>query len=323
MKKNLLALAVLGALATAAYAQTNVTVYGLVDVALTHARSDTSSTRVGMDSGIEYGSRLGFKGTEDLGGGVSASFQLENGFNVDDGTLGQGGRIFGRQAWLGLNGGFGSVKLGRQWMPAVLVAYDLDPFVGGMAGNASEWLGGNVFNNIDIRMSNTINYSVSASGFSGQLAYGLGEVPGNSSGNRQIGLSLGYANGPVQVLFGHHKVNDAVGTGGTKTSIVGGTYNLGVMKAYAGYSVDKTDAAAATIGDAKTWLLGASAPVGAGNILASYIHRDDKMAANTDANQIALGYTHALSKRTNFYTSYARVNANSVKKFNAGIRHTF
>jgi predicted porin len=107
MKKSLLALAVFGAFAGEASAQTNTTVYGIVDIGLTHSKSDVAGTRWGIDSGNWYGSRLGFRGTEDLGDGLSANYQLENGFSADTGNLGQSGRLFGRHAWVGLQGGFG------------------------------------------------------------------------------------------------------------------------------------------------------------------------------------------------------------------------
>lgn len=323
MKKSLLALAVFGAFTGAASAQTNVTVYGIADIGLTHSRSDTAASRLGLDSGIQSGSRLGFKGTEDLGGGLSASFQLENGFSLDSGNLGQGGRIFGRQAWLGLNGGFGSVKLGRQWIPAFLAVDAIDPFGTGLAGAAYDWLGRNIFNGIDVRMSNTINYSVASNGFSGEFAYGLGETAGNSSANRQVGFSAGYANGPLKTVVAYHDINDAAGTGSAKVSLAGATYNFGPATAHIGLDRQKNDAAGATTLDASNVMLGVTVPVGAGNVLASYNRLDDKSAANADMRQVALGYTYALSKRTNLYTSYAHINRNGVTNINAGIRHKF
>ena len=114
MKKTLLALAVFGAFAGTTSAQSNVTIYGLVDMAIQH-ENDGANTRTALDSGEFAGSRIGFKGSEDLGGGLKVNFQLESGFGADDGKLNQGGRIFGRQAWVGMSGGFGSVNLGRQW----------------------------------------------------------------------------------------------------------------------------------------------------------------------------------------------------------------
>src|SRR5690606_10200795 len=115
MKKSLLALAVLGTFSGAALAQSSVTIYGVADAGIAYTdNGNPAGEQWSVESGQQSGSRLGFKGTEDLGGGLSAIFTLESGFNLDNGTSAQGGRLFGRQAWVGLNGGFGTVKLGRQ-----------------------------------------------------------------------------------------------------------------------------------------------------------------------------------------------------------------
>ena len=104
MKKIRIALAVSVALAaTAAHAQTSVTLYGLIDAGITYTNNVGGSSRVALASGNISGSRFGLRGTEDLGGGLKALFVLENGFNVNNGTLGQGGRMFGRQAYVGLS----------------------------------------------------------------------------------------------------------------------------------------------------------------------------------------------------------------------------
>lgn len=110
MKKSLIALSVLAAVAGTAQAQSSVTIYGVVDMALQHQNTgDPAGSTLGLDSGIQSGSRLGFKGSEDLGGGLKANFQLEMGINADTGSSAQGGRAFGRQAFVGLSGNFGAV----------------------------------------------------------------------------------------------------------------------------------------------------------------------------------------------------------------------
>jgi predicted porin len=345
MKKSILAIAVLGAFAGAASAQTNVSIYGVADAGISYKDSGaaTNAKTWGVDSGMQSGSRLGFKGTEDLGGGLSAIFTLENGFTIDNGALGQSTptttRLFGRQAWVGLNGGFGAVKFGRQNNPIRGALEAVDPFGIGLAGNII-----NVFNAYGERADNTINYATpNFSGFSGQLAYSLGEVAGNNSAGRQLGLSAGYANGPINVLVAHHNQKLLTGTpattpnGDAKTTMLGGTYDFGVAKAHAAFAVNKGEAAnGVTSVDSRDAMLGVSAPLGAaGVVLASYIRRDDKLVANRDASQWALGYTHELSKRTNLYTSYARVKnerlatvggaaaGNDPSTFNVGLRHKF
>lgn len=331
MKKSLLALAVLGAFAGAASAQTNVTIYGIVDAAIT--RTDTNTTDavwslMDANSGFnKNGSRLGFKGTEDLGGGLSAIFTLENGFNVDTGALGQGGRIFGRQAFVGLQGGFGAVKFGRQYTPMHIALDTIDPFNTGFAGNVE-----NIFSGAGVRTDNTINYSLSAAGFSGQLAYTLGEQATGNSDARQIGLGLGYANGPVNVQFAYQDANNnPASTGDSKVSMLGGYYNLGVAKAHAAFQTVKAEGAAGvTTAKNRNWMLGVSAPVGAGEVKASFIRGDNRLA-DLNADQIALGYVHNMSKRTNVYTSFAyqkfeqAAGAADAKAniFNVGLQHRF
>lgn len=322
MKKSLLALAVLGAFAGAASAQTNVTIYGIVDVAIQRSDTNTTSATWSLDSGVRNGSRIGFKGSEDLGGGLSAIFTLENGFNVDTGALGTANSLFNRQAWVGLQGGFGAVKFGRQYTVMHSANDAIDPFGTGMAGAINR-----LFNGNGVRTNNTISYSLSAAGFSGQLNYTLGEMAGSQSAGREVGLGLGYANGPINVRFAYHDANNATNTGDTNTALLGGTYDFGAAKLHAGLQTDKTDAAGVTTTKNRNWMLGASAPVGAGSVLASFVRQDNRLT-NADTDQYALGYIHNLSKRTNVYTSYARQNDKSATDadnnvFNVGLQHRF
>ena len=116
MKKIILAAGLLSGVACMAQAQTNVTIYGVIDLGLNYTNNVGGKNDVQMESGYAQGSRLGFKGNEDLGGGLSALFQLENGFAADTGKLGQGGLMFGRQALVGLSSKTaGTVTLGRQY----------------------------------------------------------------------------------------------------------------------------------------------------------------------------------------------------------------
>jgi len=343
MKKSLLALAILGAFTGTASAQTSLTIYGVADVGITRFDNGAVTTNR-LDSGIQSGSRLGFRGTEDLGGGLSAIFTLENGFGIDTGTLGQGGRLFGRQAFVGLSSGFGALKFGRQNNPIRGAVEGVDPFGIGLAGNAS-----NVFNVYGDRADNTINYSLPSNmgGLKGELAYSLGEVAGSNSIGRHLGASVGYAAGPINVVLAHHNQNLVTGTadaGNAKTTFLGGSWDFNVAKLHAAFAVnDGETAAGVTSVDSKDAMLGVSAPVGAGRILASFIRRSNDIAGSADADQWALGYTYDLSKRTNFYTSYARTKNDAGSSlgvgasaggapaaagsdpavFNVGIRHRF
>lgn len=335
MKKSICAVALLGTFAGVTSAQTNVSIYGIVDVSIQRFDTSTSSPVWQMEdanSGAfnKNGSRVGFKGSEDLGGGLSAIFTLENGFNIDNGTTGQGGRLFGRQAWVGLKGGLGTLTMGRQYTATFLTSDAVDPFGLGYAGNLSR-----VFNTNGFRADNTIAYfTPNLGGFFGQVNYALGEVAGNNSAGRNITSSLGYANGPVMVRFayGDVKANPAVaGSLDNKTAMLGGTFDFGAAKLHAAFQADKleTPAGARSIED-KNWMLGVSAPIGYGRILASYVRRNADIITATrgDLDQYAIGYVHSLSKRTDVYSSYARQNDKSVTNvdntvFQVGFQHRF
>lgn len=330
MKKMLFALAGLSVFAGVASAQTNVAIYGIVDAGIVRESGGAAGSVTKLDTGVQSGNRLGFKGTEDLGGGLAALFQLESGFTIDDGKLGQGGLLFGRQALVGLKGGFGAVTAGRQYTPLFIALDSIDPFSTGLTGTSA-----NLMATGGTRTNNSIVYSApNMSGFSADVQYGFGEVADNNSANRALGLGLGYANGPATVKFAYHKVNNATNTDNAKTTFLGGTYNFGPATGHLAYAVNKGIAPT----DSRDTLVGVSMPFGASTVLLSYIRKNDRSALNQDANQIALGYTYDLSKRTNFYTSYARIdNKNGAaytagnatgggsgdKAFAVGVRHKF
>jgi predicted porin len=337
MKKSLVVLAIFGAFATSASAQTGVTVYGLVDAGIVSERGGAAGNVTKLTSGVQSGSRLGFKGTEDLGGGLTAKFVLESGFKIDDGTSAQpqagvapNGTLFGRQAYVGLGGQqWGNVTLGRQYTPHYLALTQIDPFGAGLAGDAANFIP------TELRMNNTIKYTTPEwSGFDGELAYGFGEVPGNNKASRQFGGAIGYANGPIVVKLAHQSIENATATDRNRNTLLAGKWDFGVAAASLGVNFSKGPSPVNT----RDYLLGVSVPFGASAFLASYIHKDDRSALNRDANQWALGYTYSMSKRTNLYTSYGRVknkngatftvgNATEVgsgdKTFNIGVRHSF
>lgn len=349
MKKTLLVAALATTFSCAVYAQTNVTIYGIVDAGIAYKKNgNPAGNTVSMESGQQSGSRLGFKGREDLGGGLAAIFTLESGFNLDDGKLGQGGRIFGRQAWVGLSGDFGAVKLGRQLTSLYTALDQIDPFHINLAGNAQKVFGYGTYAADPLaRTDNTIAYfTPTINGLSATVSYGLGEAAGDNTKNRNLGAALSYANGPLNVQAVYQKADTATapaGLGGAsgqnRAILVGGTYDFTVVKAHLAYADNKIDGAAGD-GKDRNWLVGASIPVGtAGTIIASYIRNDVKDLSAGKSDQYAIGYTHALSKRTNLYTSYsylkndANVALNTwddkkglgenVQQFNVGVRHQF
>lgn len=218
MKKSLLALGVLGAFAGAAHAQSSVTLYGIIDAGLTYvnktggslAGTGNTSKNFYFNNGNLQGSRWGLKGAEDLGGGLKAIFVLENGFNLGNGTLGQNGRMFGRQAYVGLSSATaGTVTIGRQYDSVV-------DFVGPYA-SGSQWAtyaGAHPFDNDNLnnsfRINNSIKYTTANyNGFSAGALYGFSNSANNGStgsgfaNNRAWSVGLGYANGPLSVGAGY------------------------------------------------------------------------------------------------------------------------
>ncbi|MBC3869997.1 porin [Undibacterium oligocarboniphilum] len=341
MKKSLIALAAMAAVAGSAQAQSSVTIYGIADMAVQAGnRGAGSGTKYALDSGEQGGSRLGFKGTEDLGSGLKAIFALEAGIYMDSGAS-QGGLTFGRQSWVGLQGDFGTVKMGRQYTPQFYFFDAVDPFdlgfTSGVAGGSTST--GGVFGFLSAsswRVNNSVSYqSNDMSGFSTMALYGFGEVAGNTSANRSVGINGQYAAGPLYVGAVYYKQNDAA-SNGLKSVLLGATYDFGVAKGAFGYSKDTTDNNTL---DQKGYMLGVTVPVtAADNILATAARLQNNLASGANnSTQLAVGFTHSLSKRTNLYGSYSRVrndaninggglavaNGATASLANVGIHHAF
>ncbi|AOI77596.1 MULTISPECIES: porin [Burkholderia] len=203
MKKSLLALVALGAFAGAAHAQSSVTLYGIIDEGLLFNNNAGGKHLYSMASGVMQGSRFGLRGTEDLGGGLKAIFTLENGFDVNSGKLGQGGLMFGRQAYVGLSSPYGTVTLGRQYDSVV-------DFVGPL--EAGDQWGGYIaahpgdldnFNNA-YRVNNAVKFtSQSYGGLTFGGLYSFGGQAGQFSKNQVWSLGAGYNNGPLVLGVGY------------------------------------------------------------------------------------------------------------------------
>ncbi|MDB5774196.1 MAG: porin [Herbaspirillum sp.] len=358
MKKTLCALGLLAGMTNGAFAQTSVTIYGLIDEAFVFEGGGAAGSVTKLTSGVAAGSRIGFKGNEDLGGGLSALFLLENGFQADTGAAGQGGLLFGRQAYVGLSGGMGTITLGRQYTPQYLTTSFVDPFNNGSAGDSVNILQATGAG--ASRMDNTVKYAMPVvNGFSGELAYGFGEVAGSTTTGRQLGGMIGYAPGPLDVRVATHVRNNDTATtkmATARNTLFAATYNFNILKLHLGYEINKgpfsaalrntsnpynyavAPTAASVTTDSADVLVGVTVPFGPHTLLASYIHKNDKMSANQDATQTAIGYRYALSKRTDLYAVYAYIhNKNGAsytvgsaietgsgnRALNLGIRHTF
>ena len=341
MKKSVLALATL-ATGGLACAQSSITIFGIVDAGVSYyqTRSSYLDTGIGgdglahprltqsqtvMSTGNALGSRLGFRGTEDLGGGWAGSFWLEAGFANDTGAgFSLNGLGFNRRSTVSLSGPIGELRLGRDYTPTFLNDNIFDPFatVGAGASVISMLLGGSggpgTINNLIanpnyVRANNSVSYFLPATlgGLYGQLMYGMGENlkydPGTNTPDtlntartgRYLGARVGYASGPLDIAVSHgaSTVGDDYYGGLTKrldTSNIGGTYDFGMVKLFGEYThiAVKNDWVSQPLGtpsgDVKAdgYLLGLTIPVGPGQIRASYSYLS---ADVSEAAPIGLG----------------------------------
>jgi predicted porin len=199
MKKSILALAALSTLAVAgtAHAQSSVTLFGIIDEGVDMITNKGGAHVYQASSSILQGDRWGLSGIEDLGGGLKAVFMLENGFNLNSGALSQNGLMFGRQAWVGLASGYGTVTLGRQYDS--IFDYTAPLAAGQVGGGIYGAHPGDLDNsNIDYHANNTIKYSsVNMYGFKFGGTYSLGGTAGNFTNNQIISGGASYKQGPV------------------------------------------------------------------------------------------------------------------------------
>ena len=315
MKKSLLALAALTAFAGAASAQSSVTLFGIVDAAYGHVSVSKTAAFGGRSvSGVSNSglnsSRLGFRGIEDIGGGMRAGFWLEGALSNDDGNA--AGLTLQRRSTVSLMGNFGEVRLGRDYTPSFWNTTVYDPFGTNGVGTsmAINLIGatGITTNTTAVRSNNTIGYFLPGNlgGFNGQIQYGFGEVASNAPNAGQgnyFGLRVGYAAGPLSVNYAYGNVKGVSGATNVKTNNIGASFDLGFVKPMIFWGNEK----AGTGAKVTAWELGLTAPIGAGEIRAAYSRYDVANSAN-DWRKFALGYGYNLSKRTQLYTTYARVS---------------
>jgi predicted porin len=294
----------------AAHAQTQVKIYGVMDAGLVAEHGGPAGSRTAISSGVASGSRLGFKGTEDLGGGLSANFVLESGINIDTGASGQGGLTFGRQSYVGLSGAFGSLSAGRQLSPYYKILRDVaDPFADGLAGQAMNIIAGNR------RMDNAVVYGTpKLAGWSAEMAYGAGEVAGDASRKRVFSGALSYAPGALAVVLAHHRREDPLLVDHVSNSLLAVRYTLGAVTAHTAYVRTRGLAGA----DSHDALLGLCYTAGPHRVAVSAIQHGDSTAARRDARQFAVGYLYALSRRSDLYTAYGHISNDNGAAFKVG-----
>jgi predicted porin len=338
-------------LAAGAQAQSSVTLYGIADAGIAYvhnaqgANGQNQSSLVKFSSGNVSGSRWGLKGTEDLGGGLAAVFQIENGYNLGTGTLGQGSREFGRKSVVGLSSStLGTVTLGRQYDPIVDLVQGLteDNYFGGTFASPGD------LDNYDnsLRVSNSIKYvSPLFAGFQVEALYGVGGVAGASGNGQTYSFGAAYANGPLSLGAGYFYANGGnTTTGNVRTwtsssdslfntvinsgfasakSIqivrVGGQYVIGAATLGLAYSNTQyaTDAFSAYHSTAKfnngsvffNYQITPALRTGVG-----YNYTSLTGPSSAHYNQVNLGADYALSKRTDLYAlaGYQKASGNTL-----------
>ena len=309
--KKFATLAVLTAIAGGAYAQSNVILFGIVDEAARYTKNGDAKSVKSLVSGGINTSRIGFRGTEDLGDGLKAGFWYEAGFNADSGTQSDASRFFNRRTTVSLLGGFGEARIGRDYTPTYLGYTDYDPFGdNGVAASSKFDLSLGTARDTGTRADNQITYLTpnNLGGFYARAAVAAGETV---AGKRYIGGRAGYGAGPIDVSgsYGVTRVAPLAGENNFKTYDVGASYDFGVVKAMGYYQQSKF--AEQKIAN---YSIGAIVPFGTSIVKAAYTHANLKgrNAANVDvnsndANQYAVGYIYNLSKRTALYGTAAYI----------------
>lgn len=355
-KESLLAIAAFAS-AGAACAQSSVAIFGVVDTVLQFGRGTVSDKTQLTNSGNSP-SRIGFRGVEDLGGGMAATFWLEAGLQPDNGAgaatntnnqasgaAGAGlnggqGLVFNRRTTLGLSGRLGEVRLGRDFVPQSWNVQLFDPFTNNGVGTsqvASPGIGVGILGVTAVRASNGIFYFTprDLGGFYGQAMYYLGEnnsgLPTSKDGNGS-GFRLGFATGVFDVAVASGRTKYAAGD--VVQSNIGGAWRFGESRLLGQISRDRAGAL-----HGKGWVLGGQIGVGTGEVRVSYSRYETNAVGNPETNKLALGYVHNLSKRTAAYATYARLKNSggatsalggavterdtSSSGFDIGVRHNF
>ena len=380
MQKKIIALAVAGLASTAAFAQTNVQIYGIADAAYIYTNVNGGTTNNNgnatagngteahgrdthsIQSGQLAGSRIGFKGTEDLGNGLKAVFVLEYSLDLDQNTgVGSGiSGLFARQQFVGLSGKSGDVTLGRQYAPGYFTT-TMDPTASSPALSSVDasqaFLGATIRTASAARWNNSVSFkSANYGGFSAHIVRGMGEVANEMERGASTGIGADYVNGALAVKYVYHRAttpttaNVSFVNGYQDEHYVGVSFDAKVVKLMgAVQTVDQGGIANAQgpianggqgrAASGVAYQFGAVVPVGKGNIHASYAYAD-RSGANTanlqlgnalrgDISSINVAYTHGLSKRTTLYTGLRYTDTDTTNggsvltAFGAGINHAF
>ncbi len=330
MKKTLLALAALSAFAGAASAQSSVTLSGAIDLGLQRTNGAWQMGNAGSSR-----TAINFAGTEDLGGGMSAFFNINHRFNANTGAQ-RDANAFYRQAWVGLRGGFGTFRMGKILPPLQDLNGNFEPW--GADYIASVHTGGIFAGNTNLgsRYNNSLYYQtpslgglqvhamIAASDQNGQAGSTGAALPPTGS-ERPIGFGVDYSAGPLRVAAAYDRNADD-----KKTVGLYGSFNFGAAQLLGQW--EKGDTYLASIPDVSRWSLGVKVPLGAAVLKAGYTKWSDE-----DIKKFGFGGDYFLSKRTNLYSNVAKLSgsgragtpggalsdANRKARFELGLQHRF
>jgi predicted porin len=331
MKKTLLAAALLAGFAGVAQAETSVTLYGILDTGIGYQKIKgngiSDQSKFGMMNGVQNGSRWGLRGSEDLGDGLRAVFTIESGFNSGDGNSAQGGRLFGRQATIGLaSNSWGQLDFGRQTNVASKFFGSIDPFAEGfgLANIGTSFSSANT-----TRYDNMVLYqSPSFGGFQVGVGYSFNiddqddDETGYNTNNNQRGITTGlrYVNGPLNLAAAYDQVNrnselaDDGGPDGTgdkiKSWMLGGAYDFEVVKVSAAYGQTKGGWIQAS---SISGLFTSGSPDLGGSVLPTNTYSDD-----FKTQQWLLGLSAPIGGATSVFGSWQRVNVKDNSLYTSG-----
>jgi len=338
-KKNLIAVAALATLAVSAQAQSSVTLYGNVDASLAYVKTKVkgagSSTTTGVESSVLTDSFFGLKGQEDLGGGLKAIFKLESSIDVDTGAQADG-NFFGKNAYVGLVGGFGTLTLGNQESLFKTEAAAFDAFGSSRLMAASNTLfvgatalGGSWQNTIGYTSPNLNGLTLSAQHSARETNAGKSALTVNGGATA---VAANYSAGALGLSAVYGDVRNTAGAAGAeqnKAWLLGASYDFGAVKGFAQYGQDKMEDASGADEKAKFFQIGAVVPVTqAGAVHASY---GQTKVDDAKARQFSLAYHHGLSKRTSVYAgvTYTKdeqlfsITEDKTTALAFGLRHAF
>jgi predicted porin len=327
--------------ASTAAAQSSVTIYGLLDEGLVHTTNANAAgdsiTKMPTLTG-SFPSRLGFRGTEDLGGGLQALFTLEAGLLVDTGGLSQGNRLFGRQASVGLKGNFGTITLGRQINmtfvsmlksdvlgPNLFSISSIDPYIpNARSDNAVGYFG--TFNNVVVGATYSTGRDSSSAGGPGATNC-PGEVAGNAKACRQVTGLLGYEtpsygiNAAYDIMYGNTGAANGLTSSNNsdRRAMINGYFKIGEARIGGGV-MDRTTRAATGLTESDLYYLGVSYPLTPIVTLDTQVARRDQKHSDADVTMLVARLTCYFSKRTAVYGALGRMKngGNSAVSLDAG-----